>query len=90
MLGLYPRTVLLNRGNHEARDMNKVYGFEGEVKHKHGEQTYKVSRFSCLLLQQVTYSSFKLFADAFTSCRSSALCVAIMLKLVVFQCLSQR
>ena len=23
-------------------DMNKVYGFEGEAKAKHGEQTYKL------------------------------------------------
>ncbi|KAG8687649.1 hypothetical protein FRC08_011870 [Ceratobasidium sp. 394] len=39
---LYPKRVFLNRGNHETKDMNKVYGFEGEVKHKHGEMTYKV------------------------------------------------
>ncbi len=39
---LYPNRVFLNRGNHETKDMNKVYGFEGEVKHKHGEMTYKV------------------------------------------------
>ncbi|KAG9005247.1 hypothetical protein FRB94_001665 [Tulasnella sp. JGI-2019a] len=39
---LYPRRVFLNRGNHETKDMNKVYGFEGEVKHKHGELTYKL------------------------------------------------
>ncbi|QRV79112.1 protein phosphatase 5 [Ceratobasidium sp. AG-Ba] len=30
------------KGNHETKDMNKVYGFEGEVKHKHGEMTYKL------------------------------------------------
>ncbi|KDQ21575.1 hypothetical protein BOTBODRAFT_150454 [Botryobasidium botryosum FD-172 SS1] len=39
---LYPHRVFLNRGNHEAEDMNKVYGFEGEVRHKHGELTYKL------------------------------------------------
>jgi len=39
---LYPNRVGLNRGNHETKDMNKVYGFEGEVRHKHGEQTYKL------------------------------------------------
>ncbi|KAG8720646.1 hypothetical protein FRC09_009214 [Ceratobasidium sp. 395] len=39
---LYPKRVFLNRGNHETKDMNKVYGFEGEVKHKHGETTYKL------------------------------------------------
>ncbi|CDZ97195.1 protein phosphatase 5 [Phaffia rhodozyma] len=39
---LYPNRIYLNRGNHETADMNKVYGFEGEVKHKHGEPTYKL------------------------------------------------
>lgn len=39
---LYPTRVGLNRGNHETKDMNKVYGFEGEVRYKHGEQTYKL------------------------------------------------
>lgn len=34
--------MFINRGNHEAKDMNRTYGFEGEAKHKHGEQTYKV------------------------------------------------
>lgn len=34
--------MYINRGNHEAKDMNRTYGFEGEAKHKHGEQTYKV------------------------------------------------
>jgi hypothetical protein len=33
--------MYINRGNHEAKDMNRSYGFEGEAKHKHGEQTYK-------------------------------------------------
>lgn len=35
--------MYINRGNHEAKDMNRTYGFEGEAKHKHGEQSYKVS-----------------------------------------------
>ncbi|KAL0577623.1 Palmitoyl-protein thioesterase 1 [Marasmius crinis-equi] len=34
--------MYINRGNHEAKDMNSTYGFEGEVKHKHGDQTYKL------------------------------------------------
>ena len=29
---LYPNSLFLSRGNHETNDMNKVYGFEGEVK----------------------------------------------------------
>lgn len=39
---LYPERVFLNRGNHETADMNKVYGFEGECKAKHGEMTYQL------------------------------------------------
>ncbi|KAF9222576.1 protein phosphatase 5 [Gyrodon lividus] len=39
---LHPTRMFINRGNHEAKDMNRTYGFEGEAKHKHGEQTYKV------------------------------------------------
>ena len=40
--GLYPKYMYINRGNHEAKEMNRTYGFEGETKHKHGEQSYKV------------------------------------------------
>ncbi|KAI5121578.1 hypothetical protein M0805_000757 [Coniferiporia weirii] len=39
---LYPNRMFINRGNHEAKDMNRAYGFEGEAKHKHGEQSYKL------------------------------------------------
>ncbi|KAJ3275200.1 PsbP domain-containing protein 3, chloroplastic [Terramyces sp. JEL0728] len=39
---LYPNSVYLSRGNHEANDMNKAYGFEGEVKHKYTENTFKL------------------------------------------------
>ncbi|KAJ3255028.1 Serine/threonine-protein phosphatase 5 [Boothiomyces macroporosus] len=39
---LYPNSVYLSRGNHEANDMNKVYGFEGEVKHKYTDNTFKL------------------------------------------------
>ena len=28
---LYPKHLHLNRGNHESVNMNKLYGFEGEV-----------------------------------------------------------
>ncbi|KAH9054197.1 phosphoprotein phosphatase [Lactarius vividus] len=38
---LFPERMFINRGNHEAKEMNRTYGFEGEAKHKHGEQTYK-------------------------------------------------
>ena len=43
--GLYPTMMYINRGNHETKDMNRTYGFEGEAKQKHGEQTYKVNFF---------------------------------------------
>mmetsp|Transcript_22337 Transcript_22337/g.28891 ORF Transcript_22337/g.28891 Transcript_22337/m.28891 type:complete len:503 (-) Transcript_22337:319-1827(-) len=31
---LCPHAVHLNRGNHETKNMTKIYGFEGEIKHK--------------------------------------------------------
>ncbi|KAI8923002.1 Metallo-dependent phosphatase-like protein [Entophlyctis helioformis] len=39
---LYPDSVFLTRGNHEADDLNKVYGFEGEVKAKYSELTFRL------------------------------------------------
>ncbi|CAK4708829.1 unnamed protein product [Aphanomyces euteiches] len=33
----FPYHVHLLRGNHESKNMNKIYGFEGEVKHKYDE-----------------------------------------------------
>jgi serine/threonine-protein phosphatase 5 len=29
----------MSRGNHETKNMNKMYGFEGEVKHKYDIKT---------------------------------------------------
>ncbi|CCI42081.1 unnamed protein product [Albugo candida] len=34
---IYPKHVHLLRGNHESKNMNKIYGFEGEIKHKYDE-----------------------------------------------------
>eukprot|EP00617_Octactis_speculum_P022238 CAMPEP_0185745854 /NCGR_PEP_ID=MMETSP1174-20130828/4235_1 /TAXON_ID=35687 /ORGANISM="Dictyocha speculum, Strain CCMP1381" /LENGTH=494 /DNA_ID=CAMNT_0028420103 /DNA_START=9 /DNA_END=1493 /DNA_ORIENTATION=+ len=31
---VYPLGLFMTRGNHESKSMNKIYGFEGEVKHK--------------------------------------------------------
>ena len=39
---LYPNSLYLSRGNHEADDMNRVYGFEGEVKAKYTDTTFKL------------------------------------------------
>jgi len=30
----------LTRGNHESRNLNKLYGFEGEVKAKYDDRVY--------------------------------------------------
>jgi len=39
---LYPKSMFLNRGNHETDDMNRMYGFEGECKAKYNERVFKL------------------------------------------------
>ncbi|KAK6440910.1 Palmitoyl-protein thioesterase 1 [Oleoguttula sp. CCFEE 5521] len=39
---MYPASFFLNRGNHETDDMNRMYGFEGECKHKYNERVFKI------------------------------------------------
>lgn len=39
---LYPATFHLMRGNHETANMNKMYGFEGEVRAKYGEKAMEL------------------------------------------------
>lgn len=39
-MAMDPRALHLTRGNHEAKNMNKLYGFEGEVQHKYDTNTY--------------------------------------------------
>ena len=65
IVGLYPKSMFINRGNHEAKEMNRTYGFEGEAKHKHGEQTYKVFS-TCIVPSNVLFSS--LLSPAFRPC----------------------
>lgn len=38
----YPKGVYLARGNHETKNMNKLYGFEGEVTKKYDEDLYNL------------------------------------------------
>jgi serine/threonine-protein phosphatase 5 len=37
---LYPNGLHMTRGNHESHHLNRVYGFEGEVKEKYNETIY--------------------------------------------------
>ncbi|EPY43460.1 protein phosphatase 5 [Angomonas deanei] len=37
---LYPQHVFLSRGNHEGLPMNRVYGFEGEVRAKYSSELF--------------------------------------------------
>lgn len=37
---LYPNHLFIARGNHESETMNKIFGFEGEVKSKYSQQMY--------------------------------------------------
>ena len=35
-----PNCIFLNRGNHESKNLTKMYGFEGEVLAKYDSPTY--------------------------------------------------
>lgn len=39
---LYPDTFFMARGNHETDSMNKVYGFEGEIKSKYSDLMFNL------------------------------------------------
>jgi serine/threonine-protein phosphatase 5 len=58
---LYPNKFFINRGNHETDNMNKVYGFEGECKHKYSsENVFKLFSESFSLLPLATLIGKKL------------------------------
>jgi hypothetical protein len=59
---LFPDRLFLARGNHETDNMNKVYGFEGEVKAKYSEMMFKVRKKNgfCVLIVYRNYSLFLL------------------------------
>jgi len=47
---LYPKHMFLARGNHESRSMNRMYGFEGEVKAKYSDTVFEMfAEVFCLL-----------------------------------------
>jgi len=52
---VYPEHLHLSRGNHETLSMNKIYGFEGEVKHKYDQRMFQLysETFHCLPLCHV-------------------------------------
>eukprot|EP01132_Coremiostelium_polycephalum_P004275 gene4275-5349_t len=57
---LYPNHMHLTRGNHESVDMNRFYGFQGEVVQKYSEMVYDLfaELFSWFPLAFVLDSSF--------------------------------
>eukprot|EP00747_Dinoflagellata_sp_TGD_P186549 gnl/TRDRNA2_/TRDRNA2_43622_c1_seq1.p1 gnl/TRDRNA2_/TRDRNA2_43622_c1~~gnl/TRDRNA2_/TRDRNA2_43622_c1_seq1.p1 ORF type:complete len:420 (+),score=103.25 gnl/TRDRNA2_/TRDRNA2_43622_c1_seq1:85-1260(+) len=58
---LYPNHVHLARGNHETRNMNKLYGFEGEVTKKYEEELYQLFCESFCLLPLCHLINRKIF-----------------------------
>lgn len=39
---LYPKHFFMSRGNHESKNLNKLYGFEGEVRSKYDDKMYEL------------------------------------------------
>jgi len=59
MVLAYPDCIFLNRGNHETRAMNRVFGFEAEVRTKYTPMAFEAFQevFRCLPLATVINSS---------------------------------
>ena len=38
----YPNHFHMSRGNHESKNMNKLYGFEGEITKKYDSKMYEL------------------------------------------------
>ncbi|KAL6450639.1 PPT1 Serine/threonine-protein phosphatase T [Candida maltosa Xu316] len=38
---LYPKSIFINRGNHETSDMNKTYGFTDECEYKYSKKVFE-------------------------------------------------
>ncbi|KAL5594778.1 hypothetical protein BROUX41_001692 [Berkeleyomyces rouxiae] len=58
---LRPNGFFINRGNHEADDMNRVYGFEGECKAKYHERVFRLFSESFSALPLATLIGKKFF-----------------------------
>jgi hypothetical protein len=54
-LGILSTGLYLSRGNHESKSMNKIYGFDGEVKTKYSDTMAELFAdiFCCLPLANV-------------------------------------
>lgn len=49
-LVLYPTTFHMSRGNHETKDLNRIFGFEGECKAKYGDFVFgSISELFCFI-----------------------------------------
>jgi serine/threonine-protein phosphatase 5 len=80
-----PSAVHMLRGNHETKNMNKIYGFEGEVKHKYDDTVVQVftDLFNWLPIAAVLHDSvFIVHGGLSTNTEGSAAVGAITLKAI--------
>ncbi|KAK6200462.1 Metallo-dependent phosphatase-like protein [Scheffersomyces amazonensis] len=57
---IFPKSVYINRGNHETIDMNKTYGFADECEHKYSKKVFDVftESFAALPLSTLINQSY--------------------------------